>query len=478
MLKENRKNPLKEVLPWILPVIIYMLIFSASTSPLFPDWYMYDSAVFLHVGSSILKGQRLYADIFDHKGPFIHWLNSLGLILGGRTGVFALQCLFLLSDLLIIKKIAGLFTCKKRDQLLITALTFMILSFPLSNGNLTEEYSLPFIFLSLYFFTGDILNDKSPKPLHSFFYGISTAFMFFLRLNNAVSIYGIIICWIVILIKKGQWDILIKNLISGILGILLVTIPVLIIFMLQGTLYEMWYGVFLFNMMYSSGLTYIRNFTDPKTFAHILINFTPVIISMLVVFKKCELPELKWSFEFISILNILSLFLGQGYNHYFMVYVPLCTLMLIVEASSRRDKLTHSITALMCLLYLLLFVRIIAVNIGDYYISGSVLHENEAVKEDLSVIPEDEKNSVLGYGIPSGYYELSGIPQCYRFAIAYPMWSGIDEDIRKDFEEYMSLTPPKWIVMAKSAGHGADIYLSDYEGIRENEYFILYKRDN
>lgn len=78
----------------LLLYIVALLITSKSTSPLYPHVYGEDSALFSLLGKGILQGKTLYAELFDHKGPVIFYINALGQLLGGYTGILFLQCLF------------------------------------------------------------------------------------------------------------------------------------------------------------------------------------------------------------------------------------------------------------------------------------------------------------------------------------------------------------------------------------------------
>ena len=163
---------------------VYLLLFSAYTSPLFSDFVEYDSAIFMMVAKSVLSGKRLFIDIFDHKGPVFFLFEIIGMA-GGRTGLYLLQTVFLWADLWLIDRMTGVFldetaggrpgaSCGtgRSTRMVVIGLTLLFLAYPLSNGNLTEEYSLPFILLSLYLFVKDILTTEEPRLRHSYVYGI------------------------------------------------------------------------------------------------------------------------------------------------------------------------------------------------------------------------------------------------------------------------------------------------------------------
>ena len=75
---------------WFLFTIIFfitvlLLIFSTSTSPLYPNEYGYDSAFFRFIGKSILNGKTVYKDIWDHKGPVFYFIQTIGALHGTQN---------------------------------------------------------------------------------------------------------------------------------------------------------------------------------------------------------------------------------------------------------------------------------------------------------------------------------------------------------------------------------------------------------
>lgn len=51
--------------------ILFVCLFSYSTSPLYSGYYGGDSAQFLTIGKAWMLGKIPYKEMFDHKGPFI-----------------------------------------------------------------------------------------------------------------------------------------------------------------------------------------------------------------------------------------------------------------------------------------------------------------------------------------------------------------------------------------------------------------------
>ena len=139
----------KIVLFTILAVIatIYVLMFSYSTSPIFPYYYGGDSAQFLTIGKAWYLGKLPYVEMFDHKGPFIFWINMLGFVIGKgqKYGVAFLQVFFMFFSILAFYQIALLFYKDKIYSYIVVAITLFAMKINYCDGNTVEEWCIPFI---------------------------------------------------------------------------------------------------------------------------------------------------------------------------------------------------------------------------------------------------------------------------------------------------------------------------------------------
>lgn len=466
-------------LQWMLLLILsflYLLFFSASTSPLFPDLYIYDSGVFLYEGKCVLNGMRMYVDFFDHKGPFLIWINSLGELIAGRNGVFFIQGLFLFADIIIMNYIAGKYEKKLGNRVIIIIISLIYYAYPLANGNMSEEYCVPFIALSLLFFISDFKDKNDPAYIHSLFYGISIGVAFYTRFNNGVTVCAIVFCIMLFLFIQRKWLDILKHLLAFAVGIGAVIIPVGVFFYLNNSLRDLWFACIGFNLKYSQDYGYIKNITNPKVFAHVVINFFPVIMSLVTFALFVRKRAYKYSMMFIVICNILSLLLGQGYNHYFTVFLPLFSLAVtIVSANLQEGRAIRIIWFGIALIYFVLAVRIIYVNINDYYINCDAQKEYHSVKETLRNIPNDERNEILGLDIPARYYIMGDVYQAYKYGQLYEMWRFIDADVANGVRKYITNEKPVWIMITENMKDDVlrGIINSNYYEYDRNEYFIL-----
>ncbi|MCH4193258.1 MAG: hypothetical protein LKF52_13200 [Butyrivibrio sp.] len=471
----------------LVSALLYLLLFSAYSSPLFPKFYQYDSAIFMMVGKAVAGGKQLYVDVFDHKGPILFWINALGMWLGGRNGVFFLQCLFMMADLALMNKIIVLFGEGKQRVWMIAA-TLIYLAYPLANGNLSEEYSLPFIFLCLYLFLRDLQEGNEPTIGYSFIYGVGIGILMFIRANNAVTICALVLFWLVELLYEKKWLVLLKNAGIGIAGIMVVTVPICLYFEVQGSLQEMLYATFLFNMKYSSRTSFLSTFMQKSVMAHMMILFMPLIMAVFVFSYNEFSRRFKLAMELILVLNMLSLFMGFGFNHYFMIETPIILIMVILGWKLFKEKgvlrksewmrRTFRLTGLLVVLavYLILSVRIIFLNVRDYYLTDTVTKEYAEVHELCQKIPEEDQDNVLGFEIPARYYLIGDILPCYKYGILQTFWSEVDPEIMQEYVSYLKNQSPEWLVVLTGADdENVDGILSQkYEQADANDYCSLY----
>lgn len=197
-----------------IAIVIIMLLsagfvyyFSGTTSPVIPDYYGDDSAVFQVVGKAWTNGKIPYIQAFDHKGPFIFFVEALGYLI----------------------------------------------------GNYTEEYSLVFITFSIYLGVKYLLqvNWKKKETLlhpwkYAVWYGIAFTVILFMRVTSAIAIVCLVFVILCILLRFGIWKNLLENMGGFLFGVTIVFVPFSLYFLIKGAWYDMMYGTIIHNIMYAS----------------------------------------------------------------------------------------------------------------------------------------------------------------------------------------------------------------------------------
>ena len=140
-----------------------------------------DASIFEYFGYAMSHGEKMYLDLFDHKGPVIFLLNYLGYSLGGALGIKILYLLALIVFFYIGYHISRLFT-GIRNSLVVLVITFIIFESFFEGGWGLEGYILPFLTYSLYIFLKYFLEDKINK-YEIILNGFSFAVVLFTKAN-------------------------------------------------------------------------------------------------------------------------------------------------------------------------------------------------------------------------------------------------------------------------------------------------------
>lgn len=436
--------------------LLALLLFSCYTSPIYPNYLGYDSAIFSLIGKGMTEGKLLYADLFDHKGPIIFLITALGHCLGGRSGILFLQCVFGIVSLnfcfftgillLPAKKFTSFGEC-----LAIFFAVYSVFFFAFQRGNLTEEYSLPFISCSLYLFVRYALSDNEVpdhSPLYSLVHGINLACLIFLRLNNAATVGMGILVLAIYLLYHRRYANLVHNLVAGLIGLAIITIPMIIWFLKQGSVSDMLYATFLHNFKIAGNTGHISFGQDPvKLFALYL----PIVIccyfsvATFMGTKKKQLVDIL----LMSILgiNLVSLWVANRFPHYFTVFSPVYAAFLCRYLVSNKHRIVTMVVTFCTVLNLAFACYFSYVSLRDIYIAQTATHRSETICTDASRIPENERDSVIGYKISAWDYLSADIMPCYKYFTLQDTWAITNPQILEDYIEWLRLEKPLWVLV-------------------------------
>ena len=498
-----------------LAVMLLMLICSGFTSPLYPHYTGLDSAMFQIFAKGILAGKVPYRDLFDHKGPIFFWLETLGYLFGGRTGVFLFQCLLMGLDLALIDRICTLFEADYPA----VVLSFISVFFTLfQHGNLTEEFSTPFILCAVYFELRFLKSKEERHPLPiGYLYGLILGLLAFIRLNNAVVVCALLLCIVIALVLGKQWGNLLANIGMGLLGLVTVTVPVCFYYYRQGALYDMIYGTFLRNFLYAKENTHYPLYGAPLFFFCL---FLPGICAAVIFIKKWkeEKNRVYLSLLFACLLTYGMLAYTNVYVHYFMLGLPVFTaaaasmggdqgirdlyryLKKKIKRGSREEtvkeqaegkddprpegKARFSLPG-RCALFLLIVTLLYAGNsavcacapIYKTYLTDVAYNEYAQVQAGVSVIPEKERDSVIAYGVLANYYYHADIVPCYRFFTLQKWMTTEKVDAHTEFLTYVNTEHPLWVVTYTNENEKAmlEILNRSYRLAYADENYALYR---
>ena len=319
-----REEKVVDYLQLFIGAVIFVLIFSASTSPLYPNYFGGDSAVFRVIGKYWCSGIIPYINLFDHKGPFIHFVNMLG---EWTHCLWGIQVVFLFITLLGIWKITKHYSAMSSNtRKSVTFLTLLYFIIFYSEGNMTEEYCLPFLTWSIaaqieWLKTGAKEHNKN----NAFLYGITFSVCLLTRVTNVVVCATGILVIIVVLICRGLWKNLINNFVAGIIGTLVVMLPFCVYFSAKGCFYDMLYGTIIYNFEYATAET-SRFFADMTIESLLIGGVTYFIFIAMFLLGLYKVMHGKLDGAYMLLMTVATCYVcvfGHSYVHYAMIALPM-----------------------------------------------------------------------------------------------------------------------------------------------------------
>ena len=229
----NSHRILVQITPFIICFIISLLFsINLCLAPFNRSEPATDSAVFLYIGKAMQNGLIPYKDVFDHKGIILYFIEYIGYIIGfgNYTGVWIIELVNIFVTTILFYCIAKLLTKSSVVSYLTVFIITSLCSLTFySGGNLVEEYSLPWITVSLYIVIKFFVT-KTYRKWHVVILGCSFSIVFFLRVNM-VGLWGALILAVLIyFIKNRRIAEALKCSFLFIAGCLIITIPLLIYF--------------------------------------------------------------------------------------------------------------------------------------------------------------------------------------------------------------------------------------------------------
>lgn len=496
MLRQILKNN-KNVLCIIILSILFLFFYSANTSPLYPDFYGWDSAFFSLVGRMVNDGKFMYVDIIDSKGPVLYWIYALGeRMFRGGGGVWLIQLVFFCISMCYAFQTIRLFVSEEKQCLLILGIGAIVWMATLENGGLTEELSLPFLLSASYYLVRYCKEDEQEghNPYYAIWYGICFAIMAFIRITNAAMLCGLVMGVVIILMVQKKWKNLCLNATCFFIGFMIVTLPILYYFLQNNALEDMVLGMFQLAGNYAGYDITMNSFRELFTwFSKNSLLLFSIGVAFLYARKKS-----KYCGYVVMLAELVLLFiliLGNGYLHYFTLVVPafLISLSMLWDMLGGWSKKNicnwyqKSRTTVMVLSLLLLTA---VCYYGKYSIlttGGNVLKATtryymetyENIKRQTELIPKEERNSVLAYNIRPRWYVIGELQPCYRLGAYQENFTRLVGQLAKEQEENFKYNPPLWVAVEweyLDCPQLEEMICTDYELKNESEKISLYRR--
>lgn len=491
----------KKIIIFFVAMAILILLFTSKYSILYPfnDWQ--DSNSFLTVARSMIDGKIVYKDIIEQKGPILYVIYMIGYIfsIGKISGIFLLEVISLSIVFYYAYKILKLFISTKYDFLFIPIFgVFICTSYSFVHGGSAEEFCLPFLMISLYYFIYHFVK-KELTYKQLFINGILSMIVALIKFSLLGFWFGFMAIIFFDLIFKKQYKKAFISCIVFLSGMFLIGFICIIYFLLNDALNDFVYSYFLINAgsyAKESSNIFIR---IVKCFYEGFINLgrnigflilTPFLIySIFKIFKKT-----KTRIAIISIFLLLFMGIYIGLRSYKYYTIPLLIFYIFVfiffniryKEKIDKIKVNKNILIILCVL---------GIGICSYcfanYRSYILTSQNDYAQFRIANIIKSESDNptILNYGsLDYGFYNiLNVIPDCkyfHRMNINYDKLPD-NYDVQK---EYIVNKKVEYVIVGirkdnKKVLDDFDFILNNYEIIYEdnqiyekhNVHFYLFK---
>lgn len=478
MCQERKKIFLWEVISILCIVSLTLLFALQASNDIFSKGNTrVDSSVFKYVARVISSGGMPYKDAFDHKGPLIYLINVFGMKIAEWRGVWVFESLAIFVTFFFMYRITRLCVGRGMSILLLIICASPLFSY-FEGGNLTEEYAMPFIAISIYIFEDYFLRSKIDS-IRLAVCGLSFAAILLLRPNMCAVWLVMCVGVLIQCIWRKQQKNLLRFIAYFLLGALVLLVPIILWLAVNGALKACIDDYIIFNMQYSQDATSasVANRVDS------LIYF---LDEGLTLFSICGLAYVGYiKKDFFDILHLVYigmtlLFIcvsGLRFGHYGMILVPALSYPLARLVSVLRENVSERNLSNLFVIYLLISFAAsgwlgAAKNAVVEYTERDNLHFGAKEQEVVSLVVKHttEEDRIIVLGNWDIIYNLSGRFAASKYSYQSPPLN-IDSERAEEFYCEIQKNRPKVIVLPEGS-FGYDWTL---QYIEENNYYAVGK---
>lgn len=323
--KKNSKIDKKEIIIYLSFLLVTFIFLINSPLHMWNNAHSdIDSSVFRTIGLMMKNGYMPYLNSFDHKGPLVYLYNYFGYLINSN-GVWYIEFISLYITICYFYKIARL-KCKRIISYIIVILGLTLLLKYFQWGNFVEEYALPFITVSLYYFLDYIINSKVNKK-RLIICGLSFGGVLLLR-PNMIATWIVFCLYILIqcIIKKNYKE-LRQFILYFLIGLAIIVCPIMIWLGVTGALKDFFDAYIIFNLEYTRKQAVITR-SLPKQYLLIdtmlnYLNNVIIISSFAIIMYSTKDDKKRIVYLVYMILSFyMACMSGMPYDHYMMVFVP------------------------------------------------------------------------------------------------------------------------------------------------------------
>ena len=257
-MNKKRLNLYALIIPLFLITGFFCVAVNSKNSFLYSFNDSFDVHCFVTTAKAMLRGDILYRDIYEQKGPMLYFIYMIGLRITDSSflGVYLIESLFFSVFILFVFKTAKLYIDKDLPCTVIAIITAVISSSTkcFLAGGQCEELSLPFLAVTLYlvlrYFKKDYPNRIS--AFHIIIIGICFSVLFWMKYVMVGLFIGLVLAIIILQIKNKKPGYIFLYAFEFLIGFAIGSLPVIIYFYRHNAFGELW-ECYFYNLIFKYG---------------------------------------------------------------------------------------------------------------------------------------------------------------------------------------------------------------------------------
>lgn len=470
-MQKKRNNIIEMIRKNKVYIFLFIIIFTLcliilNSSPLYKGLPEIDSSVFQVMGKGMLENKIMYKDLFDHKGPIVYIINALAFFISNKYGLFIVEVVLFYVGTIFIHKTARVLLTEKTS--FIMSLLYIIASFKyFGGGNYTEEYAITFISIALYYIIKILYQKQDDKKIYWIIIGATFAVNMLIKPTYIAVWIAFGLVQLISSIKDKKVKELIKNIGYILIGILIISVPILIYLIINNDITYFIDAYISMNIKYSDSNVskkietikrLIKNYGYMKYLLIIIISNVVILLSKNLINKRTK--------SFITLFSLFSIFLAgwapNAFFHYLIQISPAVVIESIfffytiekrlIEKNILNYKIIKELplnliyTAIIFVILLNILVQLKNIN-GIFTRTMKVEQYIIQKTSEISNYLEEDDN-ILVLGNNSYYYLILEKQPKFRYFFQCPIIE-YDEKIKNETEKYILEEKPKIIIDEK-----------------------------
>lgn len=412
---------------FLLSFVFLMITSQCSFFYPFNDWV--DANAFFTVGKGMMRGVVPYLNVFEQKGLLLYLIYGIGYLLSNTTfhGIFILEVFAWTFSLYYAFKTITLFISKKNAYLILPIfLVILTTSKAFVYGGSAEEFCMPFLLFTLYYFLKHFKKDELTYRELTIA-GFCAGCVLLIKFTILGFWFGFMACIFFHLFFQKKYQKAFLSCIWFLLGMALPMIITLIYMGFNGGISKFFEVYFIDNLtLYANEASGIGSkiYKLCSGFLGALKNngalILILVIGYLLLLGKLDLKNnFKKYLFFIYFFTILGIYFGLRFYDYYLFPILAFILVSLIAIFSFFAKKVNKLTNKQ---YLILLSSIVLICTCSCFSTGN-RHLMFQKKESLfqydfaKIIMESENPTMVNMGfLDCGVYTITNIvPTTYFF---------------------------------------------------------------